>query len=212
MAAPWVAGAKLRIIGKLHGQDCINVLHFATNTQINDPQAAAQLLTALAVAMLQCAFDNLRNAVTSDYTLTKVEASQIYPAPGDVIEKAPDNATVGQLSPASHSFAASLVQIRTGMGGRSKRGRFFLPPVGETETANSLITQGAMDQITAFLNCVAGKFIGNGATEQWRLGVLSRKVLAGNINNFNNAFTEALTLVPTNVVAKMGSRKIGHGS
>jgi hypothetical protein len=68
-----------------------------------------------------------------------------------------------------------------------------------------------MDQITAFLNCVAGKFIGAGATEQWRLGVLSRETLKGG-GNFDAAFTEAISLVPSNVVAKMGSRKIGKGS
>jgi hypothetical protein len=211
MPAPWSGGAKLRIIGKIHGQDCINVLHFATNTVINDPAAAAQLLTALATAMLACAFDTLKEAVTSNWTLSRIEVSQIHPVAGDVIEMAPAQATVGQLSPASVSFAASLVQIRTGLGGRTKRGRFFLPPVGETETTDSIIAAGSMDQITAFLNCVAGKFIGAGATESWRLGVLSRKTLADG-GTFDTAFTEALTLVPSNVVAKMGSRKVGKGS
>jgi hypothetical protein len=210
MAAPWTGGAKLRIIGKIHGQDCINVLHFATNTVINDPQAVAQLLTALATAMLACAFDNLRAAVTSDWTLTRVEAAQIHPVLGDVVEMAPENATQGQLSAASHSFAATYVRIGTGFGGRRKRGSFYLPPVGETETANSLIAAGSMDQVTAFLKCVAGKFIGAGATEDWRLGVLSRKTLKEG-GTFDTAFTEAIRLTPSNVVAKMGSRKVGKG-
>jgi hypothetical protein len=211
MAAPWASGAKMRLIGRLHGQDCINVLHFATNTVINDPTQLAQLLTQLAIAMIACAIDNLMNATTEDYQLLKVECIQIHPTKGDVIEQVPQQVVKGLLSPASHSFAASLVQIRTGLGGRTHRGRFFLPPVGEAETTNSLITDGAMASITAFLNCVAGKFIGAGATEPWRLGVLSTKTLKAT-NSFDQAFTEALNLVPTNVVARMGSRKVGKGS
>jgi hypothetical protein len=161
--------------------------------------------------MLACAFDNLRLAVTSDWTLTAIEASQIHPVKGDAIVVPPENATSGILSAASHSFASSLVQVRTGLGGRRKRGKIFLPPVGEVETAQSLITINAMDAITDFLNCVAGKFIGAGATEAWRLGVLSTTTLKEG-GTFDTAFTEALTLVPVNVVAKMGSRKVGSGS
>lgn len=211
MAAPWASGAKLRIIGKLHGQDCINVLHFGTNTVINDPTQLAQLLTALATAMLACVVDSLLPAVTSNYTVTRIEAAQIHPAQGDVIEVAAAPGSVGTLSPVSASFLATLVNIKTGFGGRSKRGKMFLPPVGETEATDSLINAGNMDEIVAFLTCVAGKFIGAGATEDWRLGVYSKK-LAGPGKDFNAGFTEALTLVPSNVIAKMGSRKVGKGS
>jgi hypothetical protein len=211
MAAPWASGAKLRIIGKLHGQDCINVLHFGTNTEILDPTQLAELLTQLATAMLACVVDSLLPAVTSNYTILRVEASQLHPVKGDVIEVAAAPGSVGALSPVSASFIATLVNVKTGFGGRSKRGKMFLPPVGEAEATDSLINAGNMDEIIAFLTCVAGKFIGAGATEFWRLGVYSKK-LAGPAKDFNLGFTEALNLVPSNVLAKMGSRKVGRGS
>lgn len=212
MPAPWSSGAKLRIVGKLHGQDCINVLHFATNTQINDPTELNQRLQQLVTAMLECLVQLLPAAVTQDYTLSYVEAMQIHPTAGDVIQQAPAQPVVGQLGPTSVSFAASLVQVRTGFSSRTKRGRIFLPPVGEAQMTNSLIDAAGIDPITAFLVCVAGKFLTNNASSIWRMGVLSRKKVNNAAPAFNDAFTEALTLLPSNVVAKMGSRKVGHGS
>lgn len=212
MAGPYAGGAKLRIIGTIQGQDCINVLHFGSTLQsFDNPDAVVQMLTALATAMLACAFDNLKAAVTSDWSLRSIEVTQIHPVKGPTITVPPAQATVGQLSPSSVSFTSSLVNVVTGLGGRSHRGRIFLPPAGETETANSILNQGAIDAITAFLNCVAGKFIGQAATEDWRMGVLSAKSIKAG-QTFDQAFTEAVALIPNNKVAVMRSRKLGHGN
>lgn len=212
MAGPYAGGAKMRIIGTIQGQDCINVLHFGKILEnFDNPDAVVAALTQLAVAMLACAFDNLRAGVTSDWSLRAIEVSQIAPVKGPTITVPPTQATVGQLSPSSVSFTASLVNVVTGLGGRSHRGRIFLPPAGETETANSILNQGAIDAITQFLNCVAGKFIGQGGTEQWRLGVLSAKAIKAG-QSFDASFTEAVALIPNNKVACMRSRKVGHGS
>lgn len=211
MAAPWTAGAQVRIVGKIHGQDCINVLHFATNQQINDPGAADALILTLLVAVLQCVTEQLMNGVTSDYTLTAVEGHRIAPVVQDPLSQIPAQATAGVRTPTSVSFTSSLVQIRTGGGGRSGRGRMFLPPAGEGETTNSALDAGVISDLTDFIACLAGKFIGAGATTPWRLGVLSRKIMANNPANFDTAFREAVSLVPIPTVAKMGSRKVGHG-
>lgn len=212
MAGPYAGGAKLRIIGTIQGQDCINVLHFGSTLQsFDNPDAVVTMLTALATAMLACAFDNLRAGVTSDWSLRAIEVSQIHPVKGPTILVPPTQATVGQLSPSSVSFTATLVNVITGLGGRSHRGRMFLPPAGEAETTNSILGQTPIDAITSFLNCVAGKFIGGQATEDWRLGVLSSKAVKAG-QSFDQAFTEAVTLAVNNKVACMRSRKVGHGS
>lgn len=212
MAQPWAAGCRVRLLGKIHGQDTVNVIHFATNTVINDPAQRDALILALLVAVLDCVGQQLLPAVTADWTCTGAEGISIYPVLGDPIFQAADPGTVGTLSPSSTSFIASLVEIRTGLGGRTHRGRFFLPPAGEAGTNNSLLIQSVMDELVAFVTCLAGKFIGVGATEPWRIGVLSRKLLAGNANNFNQAFTEATSLIPQDKAAIMGTRKVGRGS
>lgn len=212
MAAPWTAGARVRILGKLHGQDTVNVLHFATNSQINDPGAADALVLQLIAAVVACAIQTLLPATTSDWTFVGCDGARIAPVVQDPLFQAAPANSVGTLSPTSVSFAASLVQVRTSGGGRSGRGRVFLPPPGETELAASAMDGPTLALLQAFVACLAGKFIGQAATEQWRIGVLSRKTLANNPANFDNAFREATSLVPVQDMAVMRSRRKGHGN
>ena len=212
MPAPWTQGVRVRIIGRIHGQETVNVLHFATNTVINDSPSRDALILALLVAMLDCIGEHFLNAVTQDWTLVGLEGIPIAPTPGDPIFKAADPGTVGTLSASSTSFIATLVQIRTGLGGRTHRGRVFFPPAGEAGTNNSLIINTVLDEMQLFLQCVLNKFVGIGATEPWRLGVLSRKILNNSPANFDTAFTEATSLTVSDKAAIMGSRKVGRGS
>lgn len=212
MPAPWSAGAQCRIIGEIHGQQTVNVLHFATNDTIADEGELDTILLALAAAMLDCVITTLLPAVTSDWKAVKCDARRISPSPSDPIVATADAGSVGELSASSVSFASSLVSVRTGGGGRRGRGRIFLPPPGEAEVSASAIDSGTLTLITAFLTCVAGKFMGTGATTPWRLGILSRKQLSGIGGTFDGSFRLATSLNPVADLAVMRSRRKGHGA
>lgn len=212
MPTPWARGAECRIIGELHGQQTVNVLHFATNEVVSDPGTLDALLLALATNMLACVIDTLLPAVSIDWKAVKVDAKTIYPAPSDPIIATADAGSVGELGVTSVSFASSLATIRTGTGVRRGRGRIFLPPPGEAQVTASSIDAGTLVLITAFLACVAGKFMGDSPTTDWRLGVLSRKDLAGVGGNFDNSFRLATQLSPVADLAVMRSRRKGHGA
>lgn len=212
MPAPWVAVAQARIIGEIHGQETVNVLHFATNAQIADEGELDTILLALAQALLECVITTLLPAVTSDWKVVRCDAKRVYPTPSDPIVATADAGSVGQLSAASASFIASLVNIRTGGGGRQGRGRIFLPPVGEAQVTASSIDPGTLTLITAFLTCVAGKFMGANHSTDWLLGVLSRKHLAAAGGTYDNSFRLATSLNPVADVSIMGTRKKGRGA
>jgi hypothetical protein len=212
MPAPWARGARVVIKGRMHGSETNNVLHFATNTTVNDGSQLDALLLALAVAVAACIIDELLPAITSDWTLESVSAQGIYPVLTDpVINTAPAN-TVGTSPGTNVSFAASLVNVRTGIGGRKGRGKIFLPPPGDSVITDSKLTQAPIDVITSFLQCVADKFHPINGTEEWVFGVLSRKDLTGIGGGFDAAFRAATQLSPQSIVAKMGSRKLGKGA
>jgi len=217
MAAPYSGGVQVRIKGTLHGQDTVNVLNFATNTAVSDAGAAQTLLEALLAAVIACIIDTLLAAVTSDWTLTGVDGRYIFvngvggigtdPIEGTLV----DGPQPGEGGACSVSFASALVNIRTGQAGRSGRGKMFLPPPGEGNTTNSAMDGTATTAFQAFITCMVGKFIGAGATEDWRLGVLSTKLLAGSSANFNTAFHEATSMSLKNDLAVLSRRKKGHG-
>ena len=212
MPAPWVAGAQARIVGLVHGQQCINTWDFATNTQINDPPQLDVLLLQLAEALLDCALTTLLPGVTSDYTLVQCDAKRIYPVLSDPIVATAPAGSVGELGPTSVSFAATLVNLRTGQNGRRGRGKKFFPPPGEANIATSAIDQPTLVQIAAFLTCVAGKFLGANPTTDWRLGILSRTTLKEVGGSFDNSFQIVSSMNPSQFTARMGSRKVGKGA
>jgi hypothetical protein len=213
MPAPWVGLAQCRIVGELHGQTTVNVFHLGTNNAaLDDPSQLDTILLALAQAMRDCVVEFLLPAVTSDWRLVQVDARRILPTPGDPVLDTGSSSDVGELSPTSVSFAASLMSIRTGGGGRSGRGRVFLPPAGEAQIAASTIDGPTLALLAAFAACVATKFMGANPTSGWTLGVLSQKLLKAVGGNMNNAFRVAVSLNPVADVKRMSSRQKGKGS
>lgn len=213
MPAPWVGGAQGRILGELHGQQTVNVMNFATNSaQFATPIGVDTLLLQLAQALLDCALTTLLPAVTQDWKVIQCDARRIAPTASDPILATAPAMSVGQLGVTSVSFAASLLSVRTGGGGRRGRGRLFLPPPGEAQIAQSAVDAGTLILIAAFAACLADKFMGAGATSDWRLGVYSRTNDAAAGGTFDNSFREATSLNPVATLAVMRSRRIGQGA
>lgn len=216
MPSPWAAGAQVRIVGELHGQDTINVLHFATNTAEIDVSPPSPLLVALVAAVIDCIITALLPALTQDWTLKYVDARYVFngggsPLGSDPVIQTPDPDTNGTSGVTSVSFASSLVNIRSGLGGKSGRGKMFLPPPGEASITNGVMTSDASTAITAFLTCMAGKFLGTSPSTAWRWGVFSRKLGGTNFASWNAGFFIASQLSPVPTIAVLARRKIGHG-
>jgi len=217
MPKPWALGAQVRIVGELHGQQTVNVLHFATNEVESDVSPPSPLLLALVTAVGECVIEALLPAVTADWEFKFCDAKFVYNSGGspigtDPVIFTPPADSVGELGATSVSFAASLVNIRSGFGGRNGRGKMFLPPPGESNMTASDIDTTTMTLITAFLTCMAGKFLGTSPSTVWRLGILSRKLAGAVLGSFDDAFFIASQLSPVQKAAIIASRKAGHGN
>jgi hypothetical protein len=115
------------------------------------------------------------------------------------------------------SFASCVVSIHTTRGGRSGRGRMFLPPPPEGNTTASYIniTGNYWPAVIAFVACVATKFISGGdppVVPLWEIGVVSRKLGGVKPPFLAVGFAPATRLAPNRLLATQRSRKIGHGS
>lgn len=209
----WARFAELRIMGEIHGQQTVNVFHCATDLVANDEGTLNTVLLALAEAMRDCVVEFLLPAVTSDWRFVRTDAKEISPTKTDPIVVSGTTAQVGELSAASHSFAASLVLLRTGTGRRRGLGKKFLPPPGEGQTANSLIDEPTLVLLAAFTACVAAKFMGAAPESNWHLGVLSHKDLIDpQGNGIQGAFRVVSSINISPEAAVMRSRRRGHGN
>lgn len=207
MPNPFQAIGEVTINGTLHGQQTVNVLHFGAN-------GAEPNWDALITDILSCITTALRPAVSSDWTLDKLTHRRIWPTLGDPVDHFPAAATAGTGLPAEVSFAAAIIRINTGLGGRRHRGRMFIPGVVANDVNKSQFTDVALARLVVFAACMAGKFIkAPGAVDNpaFELGVLSRTQAKVQGETLQTAFTPAVALTPQRVVGVMRSRRIGHG-
>ena len=204
--------AEVRVVGEVHGQACINVWHFGNSELLVDFADWENALQALSLAMIQCITTTLLPGLSSDYRLLKVEAKMTHPQQTDYFSSLAAPGDVGQQGPCSHSFASSLLQLRSGRDGRKGRGRKFLPPAGEANTTNSELDDATMTALIAFVACVAGKFMNGQRTAGWELGVVSRTDLNAVGGSWSGAFRPVQLIDPVKRVAIMSSRKLARGA
>ena len=205
--------AQVVVKGKYDGQDYRNILHFGSDIDVNDGNRNA-LLLALATAVLDCLLNMFMPDSPSNFSVQSVSAKEVYPATSDEVEAFPGvGATAtGQAGSGLPGFAATVIAIKTGKGGRTKRGRLFLPPPDENNADAGLTSATWQGAVAQFLACMAGKFIGAGKTEDWELGVLSRKGMATASDYANATFTPATSLSQRAEIGVMRRRKLHKGS
>lgn len=204
--------ARVRIVGEIHGSETVNVLHFARfNSDVDLPTLLGKL-QLLAQNVVECAIDNLLVGISSDWTFRRVEAQGVKPIATDPqIAQAPAG-TNGAGGPQGVTIAASLIQLRSGRDGRKGRGRIFLPPAGEASIANGDWDAQWLLRLTNFCICLANKFGEPAGTEEWRIGILSRKDFNAVGGTVANSFRAATQLAPQALAASMRTRKKGVGA
>jgi len=190
----------------LHGQLCNNVLHFGTD-------GFEELIAPLLSDILACITSSLRPAVTEDLVVNSLLGRELFPVLKDPEELTPGVVTQGTGLPGGVSFSAYLFQIKTGLGGKSNRGRIYIPGTIENDVQLSRVSDAAMVKLVAFASCLANKFIQRGAgSSPWQIGVLSRKKSLEVGQTIGSAFNVATVLRPVKEVAVMRSRRIGNGN
>ncbi len=204
---PFQRVVQVVIKGRLHSQETNNVLHFGTNTV--NPNYIQLLLD-----IIDC-LRTSRAMFTDQFTVEKLTARELFPVPLDEIEQSPNPALVGSGLPGLPSFNAALISLSTGLGGRSNRGRIFMPGLITNDTASSKITAVGLPKWQAFITCMIGKFIAadpNVDSIPFHWCVLSRKNSGVNYATAGAAAVAVRSVQIKDVIATMHSRKLGVGS
>lgn len=198
------------IKGAQEGQAYRNVLHFRPKITVSDGDLNNFLVT-LAAAVAACFVAQLLPHLADEFAYAGTDARQIFPSVTDP-QTDTTGAGVGSVGTGTlPSFCSMLAEKRTNGGGRRGRGRMFLPaPVEDDQDGSSLSTDG-VNHVTAFLTCLAGKFIGAGGTENNQMVLLSKADVAGG-QTIGNSVRDVTQLVTKTKVAIMGRRKFGRGA
>lgn len=202
---------QVRVKGFQEGQETNNVLHFVCSTSTSDVELH------LILVLIQCFVEHLMPAWSNKWVLDTVVWKRVSPTLSPEFVTVPPDPAIGALTTDSlPTFNAALVSIRTAQGGRSKRGRMFLAGIPESATIGSKfeLTNVTWLAIVAFVQCLVEKFVTNEpiGSDQFKLGVYSRKIGGASFPYGASGFTAALQLSPVSLIATMRSRKVGHGN
>lgn len=204
---------QVRVVGQIDGQETNNVLHFKCVSGGGDTDVDLHLIQVI----VQCFVTHLIPVLSSAFTLNKIVWKRVSPTLGLEFTSVVASGGVGLGSAAAlPSFCSALLSIHTSQGGRSHRGRMYIPGIPEAATTNSSFdpNHAFWAGLLAYAICLVQNFIpgdppGNNA---WAMGVYSRKIGGANFPYGANGFTQIADVVAVSQIATTRSRKVGRGS
>lgn len=200
--------------GRQESQQVLNVMHFRARGAVADVE-----LTLLRQVIV-CILTALRPVMGANYQVVRAKGKQVAPILGPEIELMPESgeavqgAEEGDTLP---SYVSLCINIHTTRGGRSGRGRMFIPGIPEAATQGSFIP---IDNpfwigVLAYIACIADSFIHPdelAEANKWDLGVMSRKIGGFKPPYLPAGFARATRLTAKNALGTTRSRKVGKGS
>lgn len=202
---------QVRVVGRQEGQATNNIFYFTAASAVDDVEL--RLVKALA----ECFVTVLIPALSSAWSLEKLQWQQVRPTLSPLFETIPTGTLQGG-GPANAlpTTCSAVVSVLTAQGGRSHRGRFSLCGIPEPSTANSILDANAAlwVALAAFVACVAGKFfVGDPpGANSFQMQLYSRKIGGSHFPLGANGFTPVTQLVPKNVIGTIRSRKLRPSS
>jgi hypothetical protein len=180
-----------------NGEEYINVHHFRQASGIVQAEEGADLCEAWVQLVQPLFIPLLSNSIGAvSLEVRKVgDPSYIF---GQTVTGGTGTSTGDMLPP----FVAPLISWRTGLAGRSRRGRTYMPPTAESHQAGGVIAASYLgawaDWADQMIQLAAGATHG-----EWDLVVRSETL--------NNSFNVTGYLLRTRV-ARQSRRQLGVGS
>jgi len=150
----------------------VNTFGFICVTNVAN--GLSNLESAFRTAMIKNTSGGLLYAVSSFYSVDSLLVEDVKPGTAASYESsftAVSGADTGDPLPPQ---CASVFSLRTGLKGRSYRGRFFLPATSETNQANGAVIGAYTTKLNTISAQLLAVFGPAGTNGDWRLGVISR--------------------------------------
>lgn len=159
---------RVTLTAQLYGSICQNVWHLR-----KDEGVIATDVPLLATRWRDAWMDVYKNMWVSETTMVSIRVAEVTSAGEGVVTVLPLSMTGGSGNDVRSPLMMSLViQVRTGVAGRTNRGRFFVGGQTVGNMINGLWTGTWMTTISGYLATLSGRWVGTSGTEDFWLVIL----------------------------------------
>lgn len=182
------------------GDDAVNVFHFRQET----PAVFATPGEDLAEAFVATVLPAYVNCMTAGYVCHRIAVKQVTGGAEEYETNVDEPGTAGVVGSMLPTTVSALLSWRTGLAGRRKRGRTYLPPTNEEQLSSGLWSSSYMTAMQGFaqdaLDLGTAVFT---LHANWTIGVWS---VVG------TEFTPYTHAIARQIPATIRRRRIGQGS
>lgn len=207
---------RIKVIGELHGQYTQNEFWFR-----GSDSSPASTVTVEIGAINNHFRDNviplIKNFASQEWAAKTMLTVQMSANPGIFIDNVLSGGGI-QLEHSLPSYCAGLLSLRTGLTGRSRVGRIYVPGVAEDRSQLSRLEGDYLAILQTLGNSLLGYYGSSGSHAYGRIGVFSRRL--GTVRNagpppwisYNlNGWTQITTFIARSEVATIRKRKLARG-
>lgn len=190
--------------GRLHDQLIENVFFFRTKTTGSPDN---EVLTDIRTHT----WDLLKEDISSEYLCESFTLQELYPTMRDPTELVVEqNASLAGL--ANPTSVASVISLKTGLGGRRNRGRKYMAGLVKEESINSRIDSTRLASMQENWDAVAFWFrlANTSAYTEW--GILHRSANGAPVPIAADSFVPITSVVVRSITGTMRTRIPGHGA
>lgn len=162
------------ITGELHGQQTMNLFHFR-----GADSSPASTITAEITNLYNDFNTNVIPAyklcICQEWQAKSLKVVQLTANPGAFIDQVlvGNGAQTGDSLP---SHDAGVLSFRTGLTGRTRAGRIYVPGVPEDNSASSRYEVGLLSVVQSLGTLLVNRYGPTGTSSSGRFGVFSRKM------------------------------------
>lgn len=187
------------------GSNCINVFHFEQVTGLLTSQSLIDYWMTNTLPLW-------RPLQTMGVTYQTSFAQTIWPVAFDVSLANPPQLNGAWGAQDLPQFCAVVVQKKTGLAGRSKRGRFFMAGFPENAATGGLINTDMATQFTTFQNGMFNQYCGQAPASGFRMVVLSKQQNKQPVELGPGATTPVVEFKYVSTIGVQRRRKLGVGT
>jgi len=204
---------QIDVLMRQEGQHIMNSFFVRVDSTVDN------LETRVLRAIMECYMEILIPVSGSNLLIESVRGKEVAPTLGPIYEIQPeagDNLQGDDTGDTLPSHVSLCINLHTTRGGKSGRGRLFIPGIPESATQGSYIlsTNPYWAAILAFVACLASKLIHTDepiGTNQVSWGVMSRKIGGTKPPYTVGGFAPITRAVARNILGSTNSRKVGRG-